>query len=129
MPLPEFFLDRSLGRGVADGLVSCGWVVHRITAYFPDDAQHTPDEEWLAYGLCRGWTPLCKDGRIKGRATERQPLIDHAAVLFYLDNQQLRRDEMVARFTGARAAIHRAVERGGHATYAVTASGIRRTWP
>ena len=83
---PEFFLDRGLGRGVAEGLVGHGWVIHRIVAHSPDDAQHTPDEEWLAYGLDRGWTPLCKDGRIKGRATERQPLVDHSAALFYLDN-------------------------------------------
>jgi len=126
---PEFFLDRSLGRGVAEGLVERGWVVHRITAHFPDDAQHTPDEEWLTYGLRRGWTPLCKDGRIKGRSTERQPLVEHAAALFYLDNQQLRRDDMVDRFHGARDAIHRAIDRRKPATYAVTVSGIRRTWP
>jgi hypothetical protein len=44
----DIFLD------FADGLTSCGWVIHRITAQFADDAQHAPDEEWLAYGLCRG---------------------------------------------------------------------------
>jgi NAD(P)-dependent dehydrogenase (short-subunit alcohol dehydrogenase family) len=87
----EFLLDRGLGRGVADGLRAHGWFVHRIADHVPDDAQHVADEDWLSHGLERGWVPLCKDGRIKGRHHEREPLVVHSAVLFYLDNQQLRR--------------------------------------
>ncbi|WP_089908708.1 toxin-antitoxin system, toxin component, PIN family protein [Lentzea albida] len=125
----EFFLDRSLGRGVAEGLLRLEWIIHCIADHFPDDAQFTPDEEWLEYGLDRGWVPLCKDGRIKGRPSERRPVEAKGAVLFYLDNQQLRRDEMISRFHGAHDAIHRAVLRGGPAIYAVKSDGIRRTWP
>jgi hypothetical protein len=126
---PEFFLDRGLGRGVADGLTELGWVVHRVVEHFPHDAQYIPDEQWLAYGLERGWTALCKDGRIKGRGAERAPLEEHRAVLFYLDNQRLLRVEMISRFHRARDRIYRAVLRGGPAAYAVNADGIRRTWP
>lgn len=126
---PEFFLDRGLGRGVGEGLIELGWVVHRVVDHFPDDAQDVPDEEWLAYGLVRGWTPLCKDGRIRGRHVERAPLEEHSAVLFYLDNERLLRAEMVRRFHQARERIHRAVLRGGPAAYAVHEGGIRRTWP
>lgn len=129
MSSPEFFLDRGLGRGVAEGLRELGRLVHRISDHFPDDAQQTEDEEWLAYGLERGWVPMCKDGRIKGRRTERAPIEAHEAVLFYLDNQQLRRSEMINRFQNARDAIHAAIERGGPAIYAVSADNIRRTWP
>lgn len=129
MSLPEFFLDRGLGRGVAEGLRELGWQIHRITDHFPDDAQQTDDEVWLACGLERGWVPMCKDGRIRGRRTERAPIETHAAVLFYLDNQQLRRSEMISRFHNARDAIHRAIAHGGPAIYAVSADGIRRTWP
>ncbi|MGM1062310.1 hypothetical protein [Saccharothrix sp. Mg75] len=125
----EYFLDRGLGRGVADGLRARGWLVHRITDHYPDDAQCVPDEEWLAYGLERGWVPLCKDGRIKGRHHEREPIAVHSAVLFYLNNQQLRREEMISRFVNARPAMERAVRRGGPAVYAVAESTIRRTWP
>jgi hypothetical protein len=125
----EFFLDRGLGRGVADGLRAHGWLVHRVADHFPDDAQCVADEDWLSYGLACGWVPLCKDGRIKGRHHEREPLVVHSAVLFYLDNQQLRRDEMVARFQRVRSAIDHAVRRGGPAVYAVGESGVRRTWP
>lgn len=70
-----------------------------------------------------------QDGRIKGRNHERAPLLLYAAVLFYLDNQCLVRAEMIRRFHGVRAQIHRAVERGGPAAYAVGAAGIRHTWP
>jgi hypothetical protein len=126
---PEFFLDRGLGRGVHAGLTVLGWLVHRAADHFPDDAQDVPDQDWLEYGLARGWTPLCKDGRIKGRSSERAPLEHHRAVLFYLDNQRLLRAEMVRRFHDAQSRVYAAVLRGGPAAYAVNADGIRRTWP
>jgi hypothetical protein len=126
---PEFFLDRSLGRRVAEELSARGWIVHRAADHFPRDAQDVPDAEWLSYGLDHGWSPLCKDGRIKGRQSERAPVEAHGAVLFYLDNQSLMVDEMVQRFHVARHAIYRAVVRGGPRAYAVTADGIRHTWP
>lgn len=96
---------------------------------FPDDGQQVEDEVWIAYGLERGWVPLCKDGRIKGRDDERAPLVRHAGVLFYLDNQQLRAEEMFRRIHEAQEAVYRAVAHGGPAAYAIGATGIRRTWP
>ncbi|MCX5161633.1 hypothetical protein OOK39_20490 [Streptomyces sp. NBC_00264] len=56
-------------------LAELGWHIHLIAEEFPDDAQDISDEAWIAYGLERGWHPLCKDGRIKTRAHERQPLV------------------------------------------------------
>ena len=38
---PEFFLDRNLGRLVAEELRARGWAVHRIVDVFPADAQDT----------------------------------------------------------------------------------------
>lgn len=126
---PEFFLDRGLGRRVAEGLAELGWHVHRAAEHFPDDAQDVEDEVWLTYGLERGWSPLCKDGRIKGRHAERAPLEVHGGVLFYLDNQRLLVADMIARFHRSQHSIHRAVERGGPRAYAVGELGIRPTWP
>lgn len=126
---PEFFLDRNLGRRVADGLRALGWAVHRIGDVFPADGQHIADEEWIAHGLDRSWVPLSKDGRIKTRDLEIQPVRDHQAVLFYLDNQQLRSTEMVERLDANRDAMYRAVEKGGPAAYAVRADRVERTWP
>ncbi|WP_327190078.1 toxin-antitoxin system, toxin component, PIN family protein [Streptomyces xinghaiensis] len=73
--------------------------------------------------------PLSKDGRIKTRDLEIQPVLEREAVLFYLDNQQLRSNEMVERLVARRDAIHRAVEKGGPAAYAVRHDRIERTWP
>lgn len=126
---PEFFLDRNPGRRVAEELRDRGWSVHRIVDVFPEDAQNIPDEEWISYGLDRSWVPLSKDGRIKTRDLEIQPVLDRCAVLFYLDNQQLRSLEMMDRLDAHRSAIHRAVEKGGPAAYAVRQGGLDRTWP
>ncbi|KES07593.1 toxin-antitoxin system, toxin component, PIN family protein [Streptomyces toyocaensis] len=126
---PEFFLDRNLGRRVAEGLKAAGWEVHRIGDVFPDDGQDIADEVWIAHGLDRSWVPLSKDGRIKTRDLEIRPVLDRQAVLFYLDNQQLRALDMVERLVAHEDAIHRAVARGGPAAYAVRHDRIERTWP
>lgn len=126
---PEFFLDRSLGKRVAEGLRELGWHIHRIVDHFPDDAQQVDDVEWMRYGLRHNWFPLHKDGRIRGREVERRPLVEFNAPMFYLDNQQLPIAEMVRRFYGSQAQIYRATERKRAACYAVSATGIRRTWP
>lgn len=126
---PEFFLDRNLGRRVAEDLRERGWVVHRINDVYPADAQDVPDEEWIKYGLGCGWVPLSKDGRIKTRDREIEPVRQASAVLFYLDNQQLRTVEMVERLDALRNDIHLAVARGGPAAYAVRSDRLDRTWP
>ncbi|WP_132877033.1 hypothetical protein [Tamaricihabitans halophyticus] len=126
---PEFFVDRGLGRRVPEGLTALGWRIHRIADHFPNDAQDVVDEIWLAYGLERGWSPLCKDGRIKGRHAERAPLETHRGVLFYLDNQRLLVTEMINRLHRSQRQIYRAVERGGPRAYAVGHNDIRATWP
>ncbi|MCX5422502.1 MULTISPECIES: hypothetical protein [unclassified Streptomyces] len=50
-------------------------------------------------------------------------------MLFYPDNQQLRSVEMVERLVAHRDVIHRAVEKGGPAAYAVRHDHAERTWP
>lgn len=126
---PEFFLDRNLGRRVAEELRERGWLVHRIGEFFKADGQDVPDEEWIVYGLDRGWVPLSKDGRIVTRDHECRPLAECAGLLFYLNNQQLRSMEMVERFHAQQTSIHRAIVRGGPAAYVVWADRIERAWP
>ncbi|MDQ1037801.1 hypothetical protein QFZ75_004217 [Streptomyces sp. V3I8] len=111
------------------GCGPAGGTVHRIGDVFPDDGQSVPDEEWITHGLDRSWVPLSKDGRIKTRDLEIRPVLEREAVLFYLDNQQLRSIEMVERLVAHRDAIHRAVKNGGPAAYAVRHDRIERTWP
>lgn len=50
---PEFFLDRGLGRRVAEELAVLGWLVHRIADHFPNDTQQVSDDEWLEHGFHR----------------------------------------------------------------------------
>jgi hypothetical protein len=69
-PPPEFFLERSLGKLTAEGLLEQGWVVHTISDYFPDDGADVSDEEWIEFGVGRGWVCLTKDKRIRYRAAE-----------------------------------------------------------
>lgn len=83
----------------------------------------------MHYGLKHGWFPLHKDGRIRGREVERRPLVEFDAPMFYLDNQQLKVKEMVRRFHSAQHQIYRRALIGGAGCYAVSANGIRRTWP
>ena len=129
LQLPEFCVDRNLGKSVPARLSELGWTMHLIAEEFPNDAQAVSDADWIDYGLNRGWVPLCKDGRIRGRDHEREPIERHAGVLFYLDNQQLLVDEMVRRIARAGAEIIKAVARSGPALYAIGADTIRQTWP
>lgn len=82
----------------------------------------------MRFGLQRGWFPLHKDGRIRGKDAERRPLVEFDAPMFYLDNQQLRIAEKVRRFHAAQTQIYRKTRTSGAACYAVSADGIRRTW-
>ncbi|MCZ9347176.1 toxin-antitoxin system, toxin component, PIN family protein [Streptomyces sp. TRM76130] len=114
---------------MAEELRARGWHVHRISDVYPLDAQDIADDVWIRHGLGQGWVPLSKDGRIKTRDQEIQPVYDFAAVLFYLDNQQLRSLEMVERLHAHRDRMREAVAEGGPAAYAVRADRIDRTWP
>jgi hypothetical protein len=56
-------------------------------------------------------------------------LVEFDAPMFYLDNQQLKIAEMVRRFHNVQRQIYRRAQSAGAACYAVSAVGIRRTWP
>jgi hypothetical protein len=73
-PPPEFFFDRGLGKNVALELIELGWVIHRVTDHFPNDAQDVSDPEWIEYKLQRLWIPFHKDQRIRNNPTERAPI-------------------------------------------------------
>ncbi|MEZ0341721.1 hypothetical protein ACAG25_17275 [Mycobacterium sp. pV006] len=110
-------------------MTELGWRIHRVVDHFPNDAQDVADDVWMRYGLERGWYPLHKDGRIRGTEAERRPLIEYDAPMFYLDNQQLRIDDMVQRFHSAQRQIYTKARNSGAACFAVSSGGIRRTWP
>lgn len=123
---PEFFLDRSLGRGVADGLRGQGWVVHCIADFYPNDAQAVPDSEWVTEALTRGWAGLSKDVRV-------WKVIDQAKAVpvFSLSNGQLGTDEMVRRYAAVQTEIWRQALLGAAGLWIVYEVGrpLHRRYP
>jgi hypothetical protein len=125
---PEFFFDRSLGRRTAAGLRGLGWILHLVGDHFPNDGQQTTDEEWLSYGVQRGWSLLAKDKRIRHVTSEREAL--SLGTLFVLSNGNLLIDEQVAYFHDAQSAIYRHAGGLPMAIYVVYKNGrVWRQWP
>lgn len=125
--LPEFFLDRGLGRTIADTLRQHGWVVHRVADAYPADAQDVSDADWIVHGSRRGWALLTKDKRIRW-STDKEPL--RTGWAFCLSSGQLDLAAMSGRFVSAQRGIERAVARDDFGFHLVYAGGrVVRRWP
>ena len=128
LQLPEFFLDRCLGKGTADELRALGWVVHTVHDHFPNEGEDTSDEEWIAYGVARSWVCLTKDKRIRYRAGELGALVTGHIVC--LSNGQLTRQDAVQRFYAAQDAIARQTSAHTVGFWHVGDSGrLSKMWP
>ncbi|RCV49902.1 PIN-like domain-containing protein [Marinitenerispora sediminis] len=126
---PEFFLDRCLGRKIAQELRGKGWTVHLVADVFPDDGQETSDTDWIAHGISRGWALLTQDDRIRYRASELAALADGTRVPFCLSSAKLTAAAKVDRFIAAGDDIRRAIQRGGPAFCRVYEDRVERKWP
>lgn len=126
---PEFFLDRCLGKIVARLLRESGWPLHVVAEEFPNDGQDTSDQEWITYGLAKGWALLTQDKRIRYRADELIAVSDGRGVMFCLSNGNLLIAERVARFEASREKIVRAAKAVSPALYFVYEDDIGRKWP
>lgn len=125
---PEFFLDRALGKVFASILEDDGWIVHRISSLYPNDAQDVPDEEWISQSAKRGWAMLTKDQHIRYRATELGSLA--GGQIFCLASGNLKVAESAEWLLAAKIQIHRAIALGEPGFWKVYEKGrIRRTWP
>lgn len=129
--LPEFFIDRSLGRRhLADALRAQGFVVHTMASVYGEEAgQRVADERWLRDVGSKGWVVLMKDDAIRRRPAERDALIDAGVRAFCLTNAQLRADEQTNRFVSNRHRIVQQARKQGPYIYGVYENGIRRLWP
>ena len=97
-PLPEslvFFVDRSLGRGVAEALRKGGAQAEHHDDHFAQDA---PDQDWLGEVGRRGWLVLTKDKEIRRRTLEREALLAAGVRAFVLTSGNLRGAEMAEIF-------------------------------
>lgn len=127
---PEFFVDRSLGKSIVEGLRDAGLTVHSMADIYGEKrAQLLTDEVWLRDAGRKDWIVLTKDDAIRRRPAERDALTEAAVRVFCLTNRNLRGAEQTERFVSNRHRILRQARRPGPYIYGVYAEGIRRLWP
>lgn len=98
--LPEFFLDRSLGRKKVPALLrSEGVRLTTLAEYYgvPED-EDVDDVTWLELAGVEGWPVLMKDERIRWNPAERAAVLRYGVRAFCLTRQDLSAEEMAARF-------------------------------
>lgn len=105
-----FFVDRSLGRSVAQALIQKG-----ISAKYLDDiakfSPDTPDVIWLNYVGQKGWIALTKDMRISRNALERRAAANAGVRMFALNNANLNAQEMASAFCNAIGDMQKFIEK------------------
>lgn len=127
---PEFFVDRSLGKSIVEGLRDAGLTVHSMAdVYGEKQSQRLTDETWLHDAGRNGWIVLTKDDAIRRRPAEREALIEAAVRVFCLTKRNLRGAEQTARFVVNRNRIIRQSSKPGPYIYGVYEHGLRRLWP
>jgi uncharacterized protein with PIN domain len=127
---PEFFVDRSLGKSIVEGLRVVGLTVHSMAdIYGEKQAQRLADETWLRDAGKNDWIVLTKDDAIRRRPAERDALNDAAVRVFCLTTATLRGSEQTERFAENRHRILRQAKKPGPYIYGVYRDGLRRLWP
>jgi hypothetical protein len=127
---PEFFVDRSLGKSIVEGLRAAGLTVLSMAdVYGEERAQLLPDEVWLRDAGEKGWVVLTKDDAIRRRPAERDAMIAAAVRVFCLTTAQLRGTEQTERFIANRHRILRQSRKAGPYIYGVYEKGLKRLWP
>lgn len=127
---PELFIDRSLGKSIAQALRDAGLTVHTMASFYGErKAQRLSDREWLRDAGRRGWIVLTKDDAIRRRPAERDALTEAGVRVFCLTTAQLRGAEQAARFVENRHRILRQARKPGPYIYGVYAGHIARLWP
>lgn len=126
----EFFVDRSLGTSIAEGLRAAGLTVHTMAGVYGEaDAQGLADDVWLRDAGANDWIVLTKDDAIRRRPAERDALIAAEVRVFCLTTAQLRGAEQTQRFVDNRYRILRQARKPGPYIYGVYEGRIKRIWP
>ncbi len=127
---PEFFVDRSLGRSIVDGLLAEGLLVYSMAdVYGEEEAQRLPDEVWLRDAGKHDWIVLTKDDAIRRRPAERDAMIDAAVRVFCLTTAKLRGVQQTERFVHNRHRIIRQARKPGPYIFGVYEKSLKRLWP
>jgi PIN like domain len=129
-PTPEFFVDRSLGKSIVEGLRATGLTVYSMADIYGEKrGQLLADEVWLRDAGKNDWIVLTKDDAIRRRPAERDVLTDAAVRVFCLTNRNMRGAEQTERFASNRHRILHQARRPGPYIYGVYAGGLKRLWP
>jgi hypothetical protein len=127
---PEFFVDRSLGKSIVEGLRAAGLTVYSMAEVYGETrAQLLADEVWLRDAGKNDWIVLTKDDAIRRRPAERDALTEAAVRVFCLTNRNLRGAEQTERFVSNRHRILRQSRKPGPYIYGVYEKGLKRLWP
>lgn len=127
---PEFFVDRSLGKSIVQGLRTTGLTVHSMADIYGEKrAQLLADEVWLRDVGRNDWIVLTKDDAIRRRPAERDALTEAAARVFCLTNRHLSGTEQTGRFVANRHRILRQARKPGPYIYGVYEESLKRLWP
>ena len=127
---PEFFVDRSLGKSIAEGLRDAGLTVHSMADIYGEKrAQLLADEVWLRDAGENHWIVLTKDDAIRRRPAERDALTQAAVRVFCLTNRNLRGAEQTERFISNRHRILRQARKPGPYIYVFYKGRLKRLWP
>jgi len=128
--VPEFLVDRSLGRHVVPTAIrSVGYVVHTLWSVYGDAEEGLADTEFLRDAGRNGWPVLTADASIRRRSHELTVVTAERVQLFALPRGGLRGVDQAARFVANLSSIVAACARPGPFVYSVLPSRIERRWP
>lgn len=130
--MPEFLIDRNLGRHVLPGaLRSRGYVVHTLWSVYGQAEQVLADVDFLREAGRNGWAVMTADMSIRRRPHELAVVEAEKVQMFGLPRGDLTGADQVARFTANLGSIVAACARPGPFiySYSVLPSSIERRWP
>jgi hypothetical protein len=110
--LPEFFLDRSLGRHVVVAALRAeGLLVQTLAERYAETEEFVQDEVWIREVTADGLVILMKDDRIRRKPREQQAILESGARAFVVTNANLTGEQLAALFVENR---HRITQRSRH---------------
>ena len=92
---PTFYVDRCLGKTVANSLRAAGALIEIHDDHF---AQDSLDDTWIPRIAARGWVILTKDKNIRRGRGEREAVLTASARVFALCSGNMRGADMAAIF-------------------------------
>ncbi len=126
-PSPIFFLDRNLGRSIANAIHDQGYKALRMSDIYPDGSdQHIPDPYWMKLADKNNWVVLTKDYSL---------MRDHSDILatsslriFAFNNANISGTELVNRLKFNFNRILQRVAKPGPYVYVIASKGLERRW-